>query len=196
MHREAQKAGQSFADWSRATETLRATKDELEDIAENIRPLSDSLADAVHHVAGLATPVIGIIGSIGKFAEMTSKGISATATATQRAISMAEKGTVILAIISAALQIATKIASLFDEDKRHESNIKELDDRIADIQWRLDHWGWDTLEESAGKPLEHINEWLATQGTSNCSRYGRLRPSVAVAHRYNPRHRAGWAQAR
>lgn len=159
--REAQKAGQSFADWSRATETLRATKDELENIAENIRPFSDDLADAVHNVAGLATPVIGIIGSIGEFAEMTSKGISATATATQRAISMAEKGTVILAIISAALQIATKIASLFDEDKRHESNIKELDNRIADIQWRLDHWGWDTLEESAGKPLEHINEWLA-----------------------------------
>lgn len=161
VHRDAQKAGQSFADWSRATETLRATKDELEDIAENIRPLSDSLADAVHHVAGLATPVIGIIGSIGKFAEMTSKGISTTATATQRAISMAEKGTVILAIISAALQIATKIASLFNKDKRHEKNIEELDNKIADIQWRLDHWGWDTLEESAGKPLEHINEWLA-----------------------------------
>lgn len=161
VHREAQKAGQSFADWSRATETLRATKDELEDIAENIRPLSDRLADAVHHVAGLATPVIGIIGSIGKFAEMTSKGISTTATATQRAISMAEKGTVILAIISAALQIATKIASLFNKDKRHEKNIEELDNKIADIQWRLDHWGWDALDERAGKPLEHINEWLA-----------------------------------
>ena len=161
VHREAQKAGQSFADWSRATETLRATKDELEDVAESIRPFSDDLADAVHNVAGLATPVIGVIGSIGEFAETTSKGISATATATQRAIAMAERGTVILAIISAALQIATKIASLFDKDKRHESNIKELDDRIADIQWRLDHWGWDTLEESAGKPLEHINEWLA-----------------------------------
>lgn len=161
VHRDAQKAGQSFADWSRATETLRATKDELEGIAESIRPLSDILANTVHNVAGLATPVIGIIGSIGKFAEMTSKGISATATATQKAIAMAERGTVILAIISAALQIATKIASLFDKDKRHESNIKELDDRIADIQWRLDHWGWDTLEESAGKPLEHINEWLA-----------------------------------
>lgn len=160
VHREAQKAGQSFADWSRATETLRATKDELEDVAESIRPFSDDLADAVHNVAGLATPVIGVIGSIGEFAETTSKGISATATATQRAIAMAERGTVILAIISAALQIATKIASLFDKDKRHESNIKELDDRIADIQWRLDHWGWDTLEESAGKPLERINEWL------------------------------------
>ena len=160
VHRDAQKGEQSFADWSRATETLRATKDELEGIAESIRPLSDSLADAIQGVAGLATPVVGIIGSIGKFAEMTSKGISATATATQKAIAMAERGTVILAIISAALQIATKIASLFNKDKRHEKNIEELDNKIADIQWRLDHWGWDTLEESAGKPLERINEWL------------------------------------
>lgn len=153
--------GKSFADWSRATETLRNTKDELESIAESVRPLSDSLADAVHNVAGLATPVIGIIGSIGKFAEMTSKGISATATATQKAISAAEKGTVILAIISAALQIATKVAELFSSDKRHDKNIENLSRQIADLQWRLDHWGWDTLEESAGRPLEHINEWLA-----------------------------------
>ena len=161
IQRDANATGKSFADWSRATETLRNTKDELEGIAESIRPLSNSLADAVHNVAGLATPVISIIGSIGKFAEMTSKGISATATATQKAISMAEKGTVILAIISAALQIITKIVELFNSDKQHDKNIEELDNKIADIQWRLDHWGWDKLEESAGKPLEKINDWLA-----------------------------------
>lgn len=161
VHRDAQRAGQSFADWSRATETLRATKDELDGIAESIRPLSDSLADAIQGVAGLATPVIGIIGSIGKFAEMTQQGISATATATQKAIAMAERGTVLLTIISGALQLATKVAQLFNKDKRHEENIKDLADEIANIQWRLDHWGWDNLEESAGKPLEHINEWLA-----------------------------------
>lgn len=153
--------GKSFADWSRATETLRATKDELESIAESVRPLSDSLADTIQGVAGLATPVIGIIGSIGKFAEMTSKGISASATATQKAISIAEKGTVILTIISTAIQLAIKVASLFNKDKQHEGNIKALSNDIADLQWRLDHWGWDTLEESAGRPLEHINEWLA-----------------------------------
>lgn len=161
VHQEAQKAEQSFADWSRATETLRNTKDELESIAESVRPLSDSLADTIQGVAGLATPVIGIIGSIGKFAEMTSKGISATATATQKAISMAEKGAVILAIISAALQIATKVAELFSSDKRHDKNIENLSRQIADLQWRLDHWGWDNFDESAGKPLEKINDWLA-----------------------------------
>lgn len=153
--------GKSFADWSRATETLRNTKDELESIAESVRPLNESIANSIHNVAGLATPVISIIGSIGKFAEMTQQGVSATATATQKAISMAEKGTVILAIISAALQIITKIVELFNSDKRHDKNIEELDNKIADIQWRLDHWGWDKLEESAGKPLERINEWLA-----------------------------------
>lgn len=161
VNREAQKTGQSFADWSRATETLRNTKDELESLAESIRPLSDSLANTIQGVAGLATPVIGIIGSIGKFAEMSQKGISASATATQKAIAIAEKGTVILTIISTAIQLATKIASLFNKDKQHEGNIKALGNEIADIQWRLDHWGWDKLEESAGKPLEHINEWLA-----------------------------------
>lgn len=161
VHQEAQKAGQSFADWSRATETLRATRDELEGIAESIRPLSDSLANAIQGVAGLATPVIGIIGSIGKFAEMTSKGIESTATATQRAIAMAERGTVLLTVLSGALQLATKVAQLFSRDKRHNQQIEELADKIADIQWHLDHWGWDKLEESAGKPLEHINEWLA-----------------------------------
>lgn len=159
--RDANATGKSFADWSRATETLRNTKDELESIAESVRPLSNSLADAVHNVAGLATPVIGIIGSIGKFAEMSSKGISASATATQKAISIAEKGTVILTIISTAIQLAIKVAELFNSDKRHDKNIEELGNKIADIQWRLDHWGWDKLEESAGKPLEHINEWLA-----------------------------------
>lgn len=161
IEQDANATGKSFADWSRATETLRATRDELEGIAESIRPLSDSLANAIQGVAGLATPVIGIIGSIGKFAEMTSKGISASATATQKAISIAEKGTVILTIISTAIQLATKIASLFSKDKRHDANIKALGNEIAEIQWRLDHWGWDKLEESAGKPLEHINEWLA-----------------------------------
>ena len=161
VNRDAQKAGQSFADWSRATETLRATRDELDGIAESIRPLSDNLANAIQGVAGLATPVIGIIGSIGKFAEMTSKGIESTATATQKAIAMAERGTVLLTIISGALQLATKVAQLFDKDKQHESNIKALSSDIADLQWRIDHWGWDKLEESAGKPLEHINEWLA-----------------------------------
>lgn len=161
IQRDAKSTGKSFADWSRATETLRATKDELEGIAESIRPLSDSLAGAIQGVAGLATPVIGIIGSIGKFAEMTSKGIESTATATQRAIAMAERGTVLLTVISGALQLATKIASLFNKDKQHEGNIKALGNEIADIQWRLDHWGWDNLEESAGRPLERINDWLA-----------------------------------
>lgn len=161
IERDTKATGNSFADWSRFTESLRGVRDELDNVAEGIRPVSDRLANTIQTTAGLATPVIGIIGSIGKFAEMTQKGISASATATQKAISIAEKGALILTIITTAIQLATKIASLFNRDKQHEGNIKALGNEIADIQWRLDHWGWDKLEESAGKPLEHINEWLA-----------------------------------
>ena len=161
IERDTKATGNSFADWAKFTESLRGVRDELDNVAEGIRPVSDGLANTIQTTAGLATPVIGIIGSIGKFAEMTQKGISTSATATQKAISIAEKGALILTIITTAIQLATKIASLFNRDKQHEGNIKALGNDIADIQWRLDHWGWDKLEESAGKPLEHINEWLA-----------------------------------
>lgn len=161
IERDTKATGNSFADWAKFTESLRGVRDELDNVAEGIRPVSDGLANTIQTTAGLATPVIGIIGSIGKFAEMTQKGISTSATATQKAISIAEKGALILTIITTAIQLATKIASLFNRDKQHEGNIKALGNEIADIQWRLDHWGWDNLEESAGKPLEHINEWLA-----------------------------------
>lgn len=161
IERDTKATGNSFADWAKFTESLRGVRDELDNVAEGIRPVSDGLANTIQTTAGLATPVIGIIGSIGKFAEMTQKGISTSATATQKAISIAEKGALILTIITTAIQLATKIASLFNRDKQHEGNIKALGNEIADIQWRLDHWGWDKLEESAGKPLEHINEWLA-----------------------------------
>lgn len=154
--KEAHSTERSFADWAKLTDTLRSTKDELSGIAESVRPISPSIADAVQGVAGLATPVIGIIGSIGKFAEMTEKGVSATATATQKAISAAQKGVIILTILSAALQIITKIIAFYNKDKAHDKRIKEFDGKIADIQHRLSHMGWEELEASAGRPLDTV----------------------------------------
>ena len=158
--KEAHSTERSFADWAKLTDTLRSTKDELSGIAESIRPISQTIADAVQGVAGLATPVIGIIGSIGKFAEMTEKGVSTTATATQKAISAAQKGVIILTILSAALQIITKIIAFYNKDKAHDKRIKELDGKIASIQQRLSHMGWEQLEASAGRPLDTITEKL------------------------------------
>ena len=172
--REAHSTEQSFADWGRLTETLRSTKDELSGVAESIRPISPSIADAVQGVAGLATPVIGIIGSIGKFAEMTQKGVSATATATQKAIATAQKGVLILTILSAALQIITKIIALYNKDKEHDKRIKELDGRIAGIQHRIAHMGWEQLEASAGRPLDTITEKLET------ARVNAIRLAIAI----------------
>ena len=158
--KEAHSTERSFADWAKLTDTLRSTKDELSGIAESVRPISPSIADAVQGVAGLATPVIGIIGSIGKFAEMTEKGVSTTATATQKAISAAQKGVIILTILSAALQIITKIIAFYNKDKAHDKRIKELDGRTASLQHRLSHMGWEELEASAGRPLDTVIEKL------------------------------------
>ena len=174
IEQDSKATGKSFEDWAQLTDTLRSTKDELSGIAESIRPINPAAADAVQGVAGLATPVIGIIGSIGKFAEMTQKGVSATATATQKTIATAQKGVLILTILSAALQVITKIIELYNKDKEHDKRIKELDGRIAGIQHRISHMGWEELENSAGRPLDTIAEKLET------ARVNAVRLAIAI----------------
>lgn len=160
LQRQSHSTEQSFADWSRLTESLRGTKAEIENIAGEVEGFSPKLGKVLRAVGGLATPVISAIGSIGKFAEMTQKGVSKTATSTQKAIALAEKGTLILSIISATIQVITKVAEIFNQDKTHEERIKGIDAQIAQLQWRIAHLGFENFEQATGKPLEHVSEIL------------------------------------
>lgn len=160
LQRQSHSTEQSFADWSRLTESLRGTKAEIENIAGEVEGFSPKLGKVLRAVGGLATPVISAIGSIGKFAEMTQKGVSKTATSTQKAIALAEKGTLILSIISATIQVITRVAELFNQDKMHEEKIKGIDAQIAQLQWRIAHLGFENFEQATGKPLEHVSEIL------------------------------------
>ena len=160
LQRQSHSTEQSFADWSRLTESLRGTKAEIENIAGEVEGFSPKLGKVIRAVGGLATPVISAIGSIGKFAEMTQKGVSKTATSTQKAIALAEKGTLILSIISATIQVITKVAEIFNQDKTHEERIKGIDAQIAQLQWRIAHLGFENFEQATGKPLEHVSEIL------------------------------------
>lgn len=159
-HREARGTKQSFEDWSRLTETLRGTRTELESIARELSTFSEPLADIVSGVAQLTAPVISAISGIARFAQLSQEGISSTATATQKALALAERGTVILAILSSAVQLITKVVDLFNHDKERDKRIETLTRQLADLQWRITHMGWDELEESAGKPLDHITQML------------------------------------
>ena len=76
--------------------------------------------------------------NVAQTAEAAGTATQATAQATATSISTVEKASIILTVISAALQIATAIASLFNDDESKQKEIERLQERIDQLQWELD----------------------------------------------------------
>ena len=75
-----------------------------------------------------------MIGDIGEFAMTAMNGVETASQTASSAIRAVESASVILAIISAAIQVATKIASLFSSNDAEERRqyIEQLN-AVADI---------------------------------------------------------------
>ena len=109
-------------------------------VTDAIGDLSDALSDVGKSIGGEAGDIISLIGDIGSFTMSAIQGFETASEASSKAIQTMEKASVILAIISAAYQIATKIMSLFGGDDGEEeykkaeevykAYIKVLDDVI------------------------------------------------------------------
>lgn len=111
-----------------------------------IGELSDSLKGLGSAIGGQAGEIINLIGDIGNFAMTAMAGVEGASTTTSTAIKTVEKASVILAIIGAAVQIATKIFDMFSKDdttekyekakETYESYINILD-RVIEKQLEL-----------------------------------------------------------
>lgn len=109
-------------------------------VTDAIGDLSNALSDVGKSIGGEAGDIISLIGDIGSFTMNAIQGFETASEASSNAIKTMEKASVILAIISAAYQIATKIMSLFGGDDGEEeykkaeevykAYIKVLDDVI------------------------------------------------------------------
>ena len=110
-------------------------------VTDAIGDLSNALSDVGKSIGGEAGQIISLIGDIGSFTMNAIQGFETASEASSKAIQTMEKASVILAIISAAYQIATKIMSLFSGDdgeaeykkaeEIYKAYIKVLDDVIA-----------------------------------------------------------------
>lgn len=115
-------------------------------VASVIGELSDSLKGLGSAIGGQAGEIINLIGDIGNFAMTAMAGVEGASTTTSAAIKTVEKASVILAIIGAAVQIATKIFDMFSKDdttekyekakETYESYINILD-RVIEKQLEL-----------------------------------------------------------
>ena len=158
---------------------------------------SDSVASAIgkaidftEEVMDATSTIISAIGDLGKdvadgvetAVDAAAQGATAAAATGATAISTIEKASVILAVISAALQVATAIANLFNDDDKKQEEIERLQERIDQLQWELDNQEAVRLQENAGKALtvlkqlysETTQEVLKLHGVTSQSSYWQI----------------------
>lgn len=122
--------------------------------------------DFMDEIFDATSSVISAIGDVGKnvasamttTVDAASTGMQASATAAATSISTVEKASVILAVISAALQVATAIANLFNNDDEKQEEIERLQERIDQLQWELDHAEAVRLQENTGSALQKLKD--------------------------------------
>ena len=130
------------------------------DIADGM----DKALDCIDEVLEATTDVISAVGDVGKSVakgveatvDGVAQGTQASAQAAATSISTVEKASIILTVISAALQIATAIANLFNDDESKQKEIERLQERIDQLQWELDNQDAVRLQQNVGNALAQL----------------------------------------
>jgi hypothetical protein len=130
----------------------------------------DKALSFIDDVLDATSDVISAIGDLGKSVakdaadtvDAVGESTKQTAQATATAISTVEKASVILTVISAALQIATAIANLFNNDDAKEKQIEKLQRQIDELQWELDNADAVRLQQNNANALQKLREIYAS----------------------------------
>lgn len=165
---------QSYKSFAQNLENAGGVIKDVGGKAKNLAQVfSDDLADGIgkgldfmDEILGAASDVINAVSDVGKSAakgiestvDAAAQGATASAAAGASAISTIEKASVILSVISAALQVATAIAKLFNNDDKKQKEIDHLQRRIDQLQWELDNEDAIRLQERYGDAVLRVRE--------------------------------------
>lgn len=148
--------------------TSAKVKKAEKDVKSQIDDLFNAMNELGNSIGGQAGEIISLISDIGSFTMFAMEGVKAAADTSANAISTVEKASVILAIISAAVQVATKIAKLFKGESDEEKRKKQIDfynqiisiyDKIIEKQKESIKFGYGFSSiESAKKAMEDLNK--------------------------------------
>lgn len=148
----------SIKEWEDLYKTLLECEKQFESIGNTV----GGVAGEIISVAGnITTSSLSMINGIVQLVNMSSAGIVGTSTAAATAIQTVEKASVILTIISAAMQIVMQIVNLFNSDDEKQEHIEALQGRIDQLQWELDNADIVRLQENSGKAVERVRQALS-----------------------------------
>lgn len=148
----------SIKEWEDLYKTLLECEREFESIGDTVGGVAGEIIQTAGEISSSA---LSMINGIVQLVNMSTTGIQGTATAAATAIQTVEKASVILTIISAALQIATQIVNLFNDDDKKQEEIEALQSRIDQLQWELDNADIVRLQENSGRAIDRIRQTLS-----------------------------------
>lgn len=143
----------TIKEWQDLYSTLNECAGAFDDIGEAVGGTTGEILKAAGQIA---TSTLSMINGIVTLANSSGTAMQGTAVAASTAISTVEKASVILTVISAALQVATAIANLFNDDDKKQEEIEHLQERIDQLQWELDNRDILRINEEYGSSLVRV----------------------------------------
>lgn len=168
----------SYKDWKKVYDVLGSVNKELNDIGDNA---GGSFGEIIKAASSITTSTLSMISSITTLANWSVEATKMAAEGATEAIIAVEKASVILAVISAAIQIISKIASAFsglkDAERDHEEYMRILISLQEEYNNKLiktgllqdDIWGTDNIGnminaiDMLGQSMDNYNNKLVEQ---------------------------------
>lgn len=135
----------TIKEWEDLYKTLMEAEKEFESVGDAVEGTAGKIISSAGQIM---TSTLSMINSIITLATTSSTGIQISTTASAKAIQTVEKASVILTIISAAMQVAMAIINLFNKDDEYQEEIERLQERIDQLQWELENTEASRLNEN------------------------------------------------
>ena len=129
--------------WEKFSAYFSGASDILKGVVNDLDSLSDEAKQTINDMLEIADAGMQMIEGIGKLTETTIDSEKATAETSAQSISTVEKASIILAVISAAMQIAMKIINMFKakKEKEAQAKIEAIQNQVDRLQKSYDELG-------------------------------------------------------
>lgn len=166
----SKKLGKTYKNQEEAEKDLAKAKDKrnkaenkhqkaVKNLNAKINELADSINSLGSIIGGTEGQILGIVGGVLSFVTQTTEGIKLVAATGANAISSIEKASVILGIISAAIQLLQKISSMFkDTHAQYEEYAQKLK-AINDLTTAVNEYKLAVI-----KAQQQEKTWFASTG--------------------------------
>ena len=133
--------GEKKTDWKKVGSALKDVGTSTKAALDSFTDLRKCTRDVMKAVGTVVTATASAIDRVVSLSDTAGKSISLSAYMANESISTVEKASVVLAVVSAAIQAAMAVANLFSKDKVNEKIIKENQKEIDRLQRAYDRLG-------------------------------------------------------